>query len=174
MRSTLRSATGLTAVLALLLAPGPGDAQEGVPVDPPTREMGGEEAAVLAAAQALLDVIGARDSTAARQLLLPEGSLMAVVPAEGGARVQVTPHERFIRTIGEPGPAFLERMWEPEVRIRGPIATVWAPYEFHVDGVFSHCGIDAFSLIKTDGEWKVAGVVYTVEREDCSEERPER
>ena len=25
-----------------------------------------------------------------------------------------------------------ERMWDPEVRIDGPVATLWAPYDFYI------------------------------------------
>ena len=47
--------------------------------------------------------------------------------------------------------------------VHGLIATVWAPYDFWIDGKLSHCGIDAFDLIKTEDGWKIAGGVYTVE-----------
>lgn len=48
--------------------------------------------------------------------------------------------------------------------MRMAIAVVWTPYAFHVDRELSHCGVDAFSLVDGgDGEWKIAGVVYTVE-----------
>jgi len=40
---------------------------------------------------------------------------------------------------------------------------VWAPYDFWRDGKFSHCGVDAFDLIKTDEGWKIAGGGYTLE-----------
>ena len=60
----------------------------------------------------------------------------------------------------------LERIWDPEVKIRGPIANVWTPYDFWIDGKFSHCGIDSFDLIKVDGQWKISGIMYTVES-DC-------
>ena len=43
------------------------------------------------------------------------------------------------------------------------IATVWTPYDFWIDGKFSHCGIDAFDLVKTDEGWKIAGGSYTLE-----------
>ena len=56
-----------------------------------------------------------------------------------------------------------ERMWSPEVRVHGLIATVWTPYDFWIDGKFSHCGIDAFDLVKTEEGWKLAGGTYTVE-----------
>ena len=54
-----------------------------------------------------------------------------------------------------------ERIWNPEVRVNGLIATVWAPYDFWIDGKFSHCGVDQFDLIKTEEGWKIAGGVYT-------------
>jgi 2-iminobutanoate/2-iminopropanoate deaminase len=126
-----------------------------------------EERAVLAAAQALLDVINTRDGDAARDLLLAEGALVRVIPTPEGGRPEAVPHDAFIRSIAAAGPAFLERMWDPEVRIHGPIATVWTPYDFYVDGAFSHCGINAFTLVQSGEEWKVAGVIYTVEREGC-------
>ena len=36
-------------------------------------------------------------------------------------------------------------------------------YDFWTDGKFSHCGIDAFELIKTVDGWKIAGGTYTIE-----------
>jgi hypothetical protein len=126
-----------------------------------------EEAAVLAAAQALLDVINGRDAAAAADLLLPEGALVRVVATPGGGRPEVIPHHTFIRTIGGPGPVLHERMWDPEVSLDGLIATVRAPYDFHVDGTFSHCGVNVFSLVRSGSAWKVAGVVYTVQRDIC-------
>jgi hypothetical protein len=55
----------------------------------------------------------------------------------------------------------IERMWDPEVRIDGPVATVWAPYDFYSATEFSHCGTDAFQLAKTADGWKVAMISYT-------------
>jgi hypothetical protein len=58
-------------------------------------------------------------------------------------------------------------MWDPDVRIHGAIAVVWTRYDFWVDGKFSHCGVDAFDLVKTAEGWRIAGGVYTVERTGC-------
>ena len=62
----------------------------------------------------------------------------------------------------------LERMWEPQVRVHKGIANLWAPYDFWLDGKFSHCGIDSFELMKTAGGWRLTGGSYTVEREGCA------
>lgn len=69
--------------------------------------------------------------------------------------------EQFIPGIGDPEQGFVERMWDPRVRVRGPIATVWAPYDFYIGGVFSHCGVDTLQLVKTGGEWKAQSVLYS-------------
>ena len=61
----------------------------------------------------------------------------------------------------------LERMWDATVLVHGPLAQVWTPYDFHADGEFSHCGVDAFTLIKTSEGWRVSGVAYTVEPTGC-------
>jgi 2-iminobutanoate/2-iminopropanoate deaminase len=133
--------------------------------DHPAR--GEEERAVIAAAQALLEAINTRDGDAAGEILLPEGALVRVIPTPDGGRPEAIPHQEFVRSIGGAGPALFERMWAPEVRIHGPIATVWTPYDFYVEGELSHCGINAFNLVQSGDEWKVASVVYTVEREGC-------
>jgi SAM-dependent methyltransferase len=62
----------------------------------------------------------------------------------------------------------LERMWQPVVHVEGPLATLWAPYDFHVDGKRSHCGVDAVTLLRGDAGWRVAGITYTVQRADCA------
>jgi hypothetical protein len=45
---------------------------------------------------------------------------------------------------------------------------VWAPYDFHIDGQRTHCGVEAFALIRRDSVWQIAGITYTVERRNCS------
>ena len=59
------------------------------------------------------------------------------------------------------------RAWDSEVRIRGPIPTEWTPYDFHIDGKFSHCGVDAFQLLQTPTGSVITGGTYTVERAGC-------
>ncbi|HLH38594.1 MAG TPA: nuclear transport factor 2 family protein [Bryobacteraceae bacterium] len=74
----------------------------------------------------------------------------------------------FARRIGSaPKGSMLERIWQPTVLIRGGIATVWAEYDFHSNGKFHHCGIDAFMLVKTGGEWKISSIEYTTETQGC-------
>lgn len=49
------------------------------------------------------------------------------------------------------------------------IATAWVPYKFWVEGKFSHCGIDVFTLFDMNGQWKIVSTAYTIEKENCKE-----
>ena len=62
---------------------------------------------------------------------------------------------------------FTERYWDEELLISDALAIFWAPYDFHIDGEFSHCGIDALNLIKIDGEWKIGHAMWTIQRPGC-------
>jgi len=74
-------------------------------------------------------------------------------------------------TSSRPGTS-RERYWDPVVHVRGGIAVVWTPYEFWADGKSSHCGIDAFDLMKDKGVWKIANAMWTVEPDACAALRP--
>ncbi|MBD0321396.1 MAG: hypothetical protein ICV87_13740, partial [Gemmatimonadetes bacterium] len=101
----------------------------------------GDTAAVVAVAQALLNTLATRDTAAAGALLGPGFTLVATrSDTASGARAQ--DRASFLRTLTEGSERLLERMWSPVVHVQGPLAVVWTPYDFHVDGQFSHCGID--------------------------------
>ena len=56
--------------------------------------------------------------------------------------------------------------------VRDNVAQVWTEYDFHSGDKFSHCGIDAFTLLKVKGEWKIAAVSDTMQREGCPKREP--
>lgn len=122
-----------------------------------------ETPAVLEAVHQLFGAMRSRDSVLLRELLAEDARLIAVTDSE--ARPSTA--EAFLARISAPGDELHERMWDPEVRIEGPIATVWTPYDFHVGGEFSHCGIDAFQLAHSGGQWQIVSIIYTVQRDGC-------
>lgn len=60
-----------------------------------------------------------------------------------------------------------ERYWDEQLLISDELAVFWAPYDFHIDGEFSHCGIDVLNLIRVDGQWKIGHAMWTVQRSGC-------
>lgn len=125
----------------------------------------GEEQAILARVQAVFDAMAAHDSAAAAALVIPEGRL-AVSRANG--TVSISTLGEFAARLSATKSSLLERMWSPKVLIRGGMAVVWTEYDFHLDGKFTHCGIDSFQLVKTVDGWKISGLAYTVEPTGCA------
>jgi hypothetical protein len=60
-----------------------------------------------------------------------------------------------------------ERYWDEQLLLSDEVAVFWAPYDFHIDGEFSHCGIDVLNLIKIDDEWKIGHAMWTIQRPGC-------
>ena len=61
----------------------------------------------------------------------------------------------------------LERIWDVEVLQHDRLATVWTPYDFYLNGEFSHCGRNSFSLIRGETGWRIASVTYSMLTETC-------
>lgn len=131
-----------------------------------------EREAVLATVQAFFDGMAAKDVEVLRQVLVEDGIFHAMQEADGRPSLHGLPNTEFLRQLPEMPGLARERMWAPEVRIHGPIATVWARYDFWIDGNPSHCGVDAFHLVRASDGWKIVGGLYTVERDGCGASAP--
>lgn len=124
-----------------------------------------EHDAVMKTVQAFFDTMTASDVEGARKVLQPQGRFHAMRIKDGKPDVHAFSNEEYFADLQAGSKQKMqERIWNPEVRINGLIATVRAPYDFWIDGKLSHCGVDNFDLIKTEEGWKIAGGVYTVEQ----------
>jgi hypothetical protein len=124
--------------------------------------------AILATVQKFFDTMAAKDAVEARRILMPGGRIFFVVPDENNQpTVRARTFEEYLDRLPGQKQKLLERFWNPDVRIHGFIAVVWAPYDFWTDGKFSHCGVDSFDFVKTPEGWKISGGIYTVERTGC-------
>ncbi len=123
-----------------------------------------EEKAILAVVQKLFDAMAAHDGEAVRAVSIANGRIFAA----RAAGVANTSMEEFAVRMAGAKQKYLERIWEPNVQVRGAVANVWADYDFHVDGKLDHCGIDSFSLVKMPEGWKIAGLAFTSETTGCA------
>ena len=119
----------------------------------------GPEQEVIGTVQRLFDAMAARDAAGILALLTPEARIAAIRPNQTMSQISGTD---FAARIAASKDALLERIWQPEVRMAGRIATLWAPYDFHIGTRLSHCGVDAVTLFATAEGWKVAAVSYSV------------
>lgn len=132
-----------------------------------------QEAAILSVLDAYMHEISANDLAAKEARQTPEGmTYRHRVRADGSWEVLHRSNMEWVAPDMASAQRYRERYWSPTVLIRGPMALVWAPYEFRIDGQTSHCGIDVFSFSKIDGVWKVSNAMWTVEPGACAELGP--
>lgn len=123
-----------------------------------------EEKAVVDTVQKMFDGMTAHNAEAIKSVMTPDARAVGIRDGKMG-----TPRSRDELAQGIAGgqTPILERMWNPQVLVRGKIANVWTEYDFHNNGKFSHCGIDTFLLLKTDEGWKIFSLTYTMETQGC-------
>jgi hypothetical protein len=126
-----------------------------------------EEKAVITVVKQFFEVLETRDTELAKKILIPEGQNFSIRENEKGVVVKQANYHDLIDSLKKNKANYKEVMQNPKVLIHKRIAVLWADYKFYIDGKFSHCGVDAFSLLKTADGWKIAGIVYTVEKTGC-------
>jgi len=113
-----------------------------------------------------------RDTALLSRLLDPNARLVSVRATGGDSRITSSTAAEFLDRIAMAGDTLTERMWDPEVRIAGDIATLWAPYDFYIGTEFSHCGHDAFHLVRQNGAWLITAVTYSARTSSCGSAPP--
>jgi hypothetical protein len=166
-RAAIRAMLSLAAVLSPVAA---SSAQSAPRNDP------AEEKAVLATVQRMFNAMRTKDTVAFREIFEPNTRLVGMrTRANGEQVIQQLTWERFGSMIaGDTRGQWNERAFNPEVRIRGTLATVWAEYDFHFGQRPSHCGVDAVQLLKTPAGWKIVSIADTYEATGCSPREPPR
>ena len=106
----------------------------------------------------------AGDTTAVRAVFHPEARLMRSIQQTGAYRVMTTPIDRFIASLGASEVTWDERLGDIEVRVDDGLATAWMPYRFYAGDRFSHCGVNAMQLARSEGQWLIVHIMDTSRR----------
>jgi hypothetical protein len=74
----------------------------------------------------------------------------------------------FLDAVGSPH----EEIWDEKITFTSVLvdlhlAQVWTEYQFYLDNEFSHCGVNAFQLVKENGNWKIIQLIDTRKRDNC-------
>jgi putative lumazine-binding protein len=147
----------LLAVAAALVHPLPAAAQTS------------DRDAVLATVQKVFDAMRTRDTALFSQAFDTSGRLVGVSTRGTPAITLTTPAQFAAAVLRAPaGNVWNERIYDPEVKIDLPVAQVWAYYTFHLNTTFSHCGVDAFMLVKVGGVWKITQIADSRRTEGCT------
>ncbi len=85
----------------------------------------------------------------------PEGNIVREVPIAS-----------FVKNVMTRKPGDMDERvlsWGP-ILIDHEIATAWVPYEFYLNGKFTHKGVDAFILVKVRKEYKIQTLLYNMQK----------
>ena len=74
----------------------------------------------------------------------------------------------FLKAVGTPHTEpWSEPIWDTKIEVDGTFAQVWTQYAFYSGKKFSHCGVDAFHLVKEETGWKIFHLADTRHTTDC-------
>ena len=77
----------------------------------------------------------------------------------------------FLKAVGTPhDEVWNEVIHSYDILIEDNLAHAWTPYSFYLGEKFSHCGVNAFHLTKTEKGWKIFHLADTRKRKDCKED----
>jgi hypothetical protein len=130
-----------------------------------------DEAAALAVADSALAAISRGDKTGFTDLMLPEGVFFPTSTRDGVTLYRV--RTRAEQRASTSKVVVTERGFQPEVRVNGPLAMVWYPYDLYRDGKWSHCGVDVFTLIRNEGHWRIAVMSWSAEQPPVCRPHPD-
>lgn len=121
-----------------------------------------DETAVKATITRMFDGMSKADSALLKPLFAPGARLQTVQNKQGTVSVKEDPIAGFISSIGKAKAGSLdERLSGMDIKIDGDLATAWTPYSFYFNGKQSHCGANAFTLVRLGGDWKIQTIIDT-------------
>src|SRR5688572_9173269 len=127
-----------------------------------------EKKEVLTIAQQFFEALEQGDTTTLRSLFLDDARNYFVQEKDTKTRTGSRSPESF---KADKDRVVRERFIKGgvDVMVHNRIAMVWGSYNLWINDKFSHCGVDAFTLLKTDTGWKISSLSYSMETEGCQE-----
>jgi hypothetical protein len=126
-----------------------------------------KEKEVLSVIDRFFAYLAARDSSGMASIMEADGTFGSAVIGSSARPPRMHTHASYLAGLKKGNEAWLERYWDAEVNMDDAVAVVTCPYDFHVDGTFSHCGLDIFTLMRHSDGWKIAGAVFSMQQEGC-------
>ena len=109
-----------------------------------------------------------KDTTSLKDFFTIDAGLVSVQNSLSGVRTKEESVEDFIQALGviPDHLSFEERLLSFNVVDASGMTLVFTPYEFYVDGRFSHCGTNVFTLVEKESKWKILAL-YDTRNKSC-------
>lgn len=108
-----------------------------------------------------------KDTMLYNKLVLKGGQIWTVRKLKDSTKTSMRSFSDDITKLAGMNTVIQERPLSFEINIHQDIAIAWVPYTLSLSGKFSHCGVDVFTLLKTDDGWKIVNLSYSVEPDGC-------
>jgi hypothetical protein len=128
-----------------------------------------EEMEVKSIINNMFDGMRNADSVAIMQAFSPNAIMQTIAKTKQQSdTIRGNTVEQFASSVGKRKAGSLdERITFSQISIDANLAQVWTPYQFFLDGKFSHCGVNAFHMVKLNGQWKIQYIIDTRRKENC-------
>lgn len=128
-----------------------------------------EAQAIKSAIDRLFEGMKEKDPTMIESVFADGAILQTIKEKDGDLVVQTDQLSAFIQSIAAiPAEVSIEeRLLDYDINVDGPLAAVWTPYQFYVNGKPAHCGANSFQLVKRADGWKIIYLVDTRRKEGC-------
>ncbi len=125
---------------------------------------------VKAAVNKLFEAMKASDTAKLQSCFTNAAILQTIVQKKSGeVAVRNEQVQAFATSVASlPAGAADERISFDGIKIDGPLATVWTPYQFYYNGKFLHCGTNHFVLVQTPQGWKIQYLIDTRRTQGCT------
>jgi hypothetical protein len=130
-----------------------------------------DSAGPLAAVDQLFEGMRTADADKVRSVLAPDARFAVLSQRDGPVMVVAQSVEGWVRSIGSSEGRWDEQVYDVQVSADGPMASVWAPYTFYLDGEISHCGINSIELLRDAEGWKITQISDTRRPAGCPDPR---
>ena len=114
-----------------------------------------------------------KDTTSLKDFFMHDARLTSVQNSLDGVKAKEESVEDFVQAIGSipDDLSFEERLLDFNVVDASGMTLVLTPYEFYVNGRFSHCGTNVFTLVKKESKWKILAL-YDTRNKSCEFSNP--
>ena len=126
--------------------------------------------AAIAVADSVLAALTSGDNATLARLTLDSSVVGGAGLRDGVERLSLRTWGLYINRTGPS--TFTERGFDATARVQGRVAQVWMPYDLYLGAKWSHCGVDVFTLMKSEGRWRVAALIYTIEQPPACRKHP--
>jgi hypothetical protein len=110
------------------------------------------------------------DTVLMKTVMMPNVMLQSTYVAENGNNELSRSYSKDLFQAIAERPS--DQKWEERLMgfngyVDGNLSQIWTPYEFYINGNFSHCGANSFTIIRTESGWKILNIIDSRRREGC-------